>query len=48
MLASKERELIIKQFQEEKMILQEKIDRLEKENKLITEKLLKNAKDIVG
>jgi hypothetical protein len=42
-----EKDYINKQFLEEKQILQEKIERLEKENKIMTEKLLKNAKEII-
>jgi hypothetical protein len=45
--ANRERDFIIKQHQEEKQIMQEKIERLEKENKIMTDKLLKNAKDII-
>jgi hypothetical protein len=46
--ANKERDFIIKQHQEEKLLLLEKIDRLEKENTLMTERVLKNAKDIIS
>jgi hypothetical protein len=48
MLASKEREFLIKQHQEEKSLLLEKIEKLERENKLMTEKLLRNAKEITN
>lgn len=37
---------LIKQYDEEKELLQDKIDKLEKENKIITEKLIKNAKGL--
>lgn len=47
-LASRERAVLIKQHEEEKQLLTEKIERLEKENKIMTEKLLKNAKDIIS
>lgn len=47
MLATREREFLIKQHQEEKTMLLEKIEKLETENKLMTDKLIKNAKDIV-
>jgi hypothetical protein len=46
--ANKERDFIIKQHQEERIILLEKIERLEKENKMMTDKLLKNAKEIIS
>jgi hypothetical protein len=45
---TKERESLVKQHNEERQFLLEKIERLEKENKMITEKLLKNAKDIIN
>jgi len=47
-LASKEREFLISQHQEEKNILLQRIETLEQENKIITEKLLKNAKDLIS
>jgi hypothetical protein len=47
-LATKEREIIINQHQEEKQFFLEKIERLEKENKVMTDKLLKNAKEIIN
>ena len=47
-MATKERDALIRQHEEEKLFLLEKMDRLEKENKLITEKLLKNAREIIN
>lgn len=47
-LATRERDFLIKQHQDDKQILQEKIDRLERENKIMTERLLKNAKEIIS
>jgi hypothetical protein len=47
-LATKERDALIKQHEDEKQFLLEKIERLEKENKIITDKLLKNARDIIN
>ncbi len=44
----KEKEYFLNQHQEEKMIYLEKIEMLEKENKIMTEKLLKNAKSLIG
>jgi len=41
-----EKESLIKQYDEDKQFLQEKIERLERENKLITDKLLKSAKNL--
>ena len=41
-----EKELLIKQFQDEISIYQNKIDRLESENKIMTQKLIQNAKQI--
>ena len=43
-IANKEKELI----SNEKNIIQNKLERLETENKIMTEKLIKNAKDIVA
>lgn len=45
--ATNERDLIIKQTQEETQMLREKVERLEKENKIMTEKLLENAKRMI-
>ena len=45
---TREREIMSKQHHEEKLFLLEKIERLEKENKMMTDKLLKNAKDIIS
>jgi hypothetical protein len=44
----KEKDFFINQHQEEKMIFLEKIEMLEKENKIMTEKLLKNARSLIG
>ncbi len=45
---NKDREQLLKQHQDEKQFLLEKIERLERENKIMTEKLIKNAKDIIS
>ena len=47
-LATKERDLIISQHSEEKSFLLDKIDRLERENKQMTDQLLKNAKNLLN
>ena len=47
-VANKERDLIINTHQDEKQFLLDKIERLEKENKVMTEKLIKNARDIIS
>lgn len=44
----KEKDLIIQQFQDEITIYQTKIERLENENKMMTQKLLQNAKSIIN
>lgn len=44
----KEKEFFVNQHQEEKSIFLEKIEMLEKENKIMTDKLLKNAKSLIG
>lgn len=46
--AIKEKEFFINQHNEEKMIYLDKIEMLEKENKIMTEKLIKNAKSLIG
>lgn len=46
-LANKEREFLITQHHEEKNLLLQRIESLEQENKLMTEKLLKNAKELI-
>jgi hypothetical protein len=46
--ATRERDLLIKQHEEERQYLLEKIERLEKENKQMTEKMLKNAREIIN
>lgn len=45
---TKEKEFITSQHNDEKTIFLERIDNLEKENKLMTEKLIKNAKNMIG
>ena len=45
---TKERETLVKQHTEERQFLLEKIERLERENKMMTDKLLKNAKEIIN
>jgi len=47
-LANSERDFLISQHQEEKNILLQRIEALEQENKMMTEKLLKNAKDLIN
>lgn len=46
--AVREKEFFINQHNEEKMIYLDKIEMLEKENKIMTEKLIKNAKSLIG
>ncbi len=46
-LTNKEREFLISQHNEEKNILLQRIEALEQENKIMTEKLLKNAKELI-
>jgi len=41
-----EKEFLIKQHEDEKQYLLDKIERLEKENRMMTEKLIKNAKSL--
>jgi hypothetical protein len=43
-----EKEFIIKQNDEEKKILLDRISRLEQENKIMTEKVIKKAKDLIN
>lgn len=47
-LSNKERDYVIMQTQEEKQTLMSKIDVLEKENKIMTEKLINNAKMLIS
>ena len=44
----KEKEFLIKQHMDERELLTEKMQRLEQENKLITEKFLKRTKDLLN
>lgn len=44
----KEREFIIKQYEDERELLLDKIQKLEDENKLMTEKILKKTKDLLN
>jgi TolA-binding protein len=46
--AQREKEFLIKQHQDEKQILLEKIHKLEEENKMMTERILKKTKDMVN
>jgi hypothetical protein len=46
--ANKEREFLIAQHQEEKNLLLQRIEAVEQENKIMTEKLLKNAKELIS
>ncbi len=43
-----EKEFLIKQHEEEKQFLQDNIERLERENKIMTDKLIKNAKSLTS
>lgn len=45
---TKEREVLISQHNQEKLELQQRIEKLEHENRVMTEKLLKNAKEIIN
>lgn len=47
-MATKERDMLLMQHQEEKDFLLEKIERLERENKQMTDQLLKNAKNLLN
>jgi len=45
---SKEKEFLSAQHNDEKQTLLERLENLEKENKIMTEKLIKNAKSMIG
>jgi hypothetical protein len=44
----REKDFLVKQHQDERQLLLEKIQRLEDENKLMTDKILKKTKDLVN
>ena len=44
----REKDFIVKQHQDERQILLEKIQRLEEENKMMTDKILKKTKDLIN
>ena len=46
--SSREKDFLVKQHHDERQILLEKIQRLEEENKMMTDKILKKTKDLVN
>ncbi len=47
-ISNKEKDFVTSQHNEEKSIFLERIENLEKENKLMTERLIKNGKNMIG
>ena len=47
-LLNREKDFLVEQHNEDKSILMQKIEALEHENKVMTEKLIKSAKDMIN
>lgn len=44
----REKDFLVKQHQDERQLLLEKIQRIEEENKLMTDKIIKKTKDLIN